>query len=113
MSFFPRFITSTNIDFAGGEISLLNKGLIYNLSYKPNDCIRTLAVEAETANFSPPKADPATLSVGVTINFNSLYQSHSQCLTHNTLNENKLLIQIKKYTRVTNLKFPEHTKQLY
>jgi len=34
---------------------LLNKGLIYNLNYKPNDWIRTLALQAETANFSLPK----------------------------------------------------------
>jgi len=89
---------------------LLNKGLIYNLSYKPNDWIRTLALQAETANFSLPKADQEHFRWEATININSLYQSHSQCVNHNVLNENKLLVQINKNTRIPKLKFPEHTK---
>jgi hypothetical protein len=110
MSFFPRFITSTSTDFPEGELSLLNKSIIYNLSYKPNEWTRILALQVETANFSLPKADQEHSRWEFIININSLYQNHSQCLNYNALNENKLLIQIKNNMGVPNLKFPEHTK---
>lgn len=86
MSFFHRFITRTNIDFPEGEISFLNEGPIYNLNYKPNDWIRTSALQAATANFSLPKADQEHFGWEVIIHMNSVSQSHSQCLNHNALN---------------------------
>jgi hypothetical protein len=84
---------------------LLNKGLIYNLSHKLNDWITTLALQGETANFSLPKAEQEHFRWEVTLNINSLYQSHAQyvnhnVLNHNVLNENKLLAQINKNSRI-------------
>jgi hypothetical protein len=41
--FYPRVINNTNITFTNDEMSLLNKGLKYNLGHKNKGWIKTLA----------------------------------------------------------------------
>jgi len=48
-NFHPSILNKTNITFNPDELTLLNKFLKYNLSYKRKDCIKTLALEVETA----------------------------------------------------------------
>jgi hypothetical protein len=38
--FYPRVVNKTNISFTPDELTLLGKGLKYNLSYKPKDLIQ-------------------------------------------------------------------------
>jgi hypothetical protein len=53
--FYPRVVNQTNIDFTNEELTLLNKGLKYNLGHKNKNWIETLALEAETAlSLLPP-----------------------------------------------------------
>ena len=54
--FYPRVINKTNITFSDEEMTILNKGLKYNLNFKQKqNWISTLALEAETAiNQLPP-----------------------------------------------------------
>jgi hypothetical protein len=47
--FYPRVVNQTNIDFTNDEMTLLNKGLKYNLSHKNKNWTETLALEPETA----------------------------------------------------------------
>jgi hypothetical protein len=52
--FYPRVVNKSNIAFTKGEITLLNKGLKYNLHHKKGNWLTNLALEAETAiNFLP------------------------------------------------------------
>jgi hypothetical protein len=46
---YPRIINDTNIEFSQEELTLLNKGLKYNLHFKHQNWITKLALEAETA----------------------------------------------------------------
>jgi hypothetical protein len=48
-NFYPRVVNKTNNAFSNDELSLLNKGLIYNLGHKQKYWITNLAFEAETA----------------------------------------------------------------
>jgi hypothetical protein len=45
LSFFPRVINYTDIDFSKEEFALLNKGLKIYLSHKPKDLVKILALE--------------------------------------------------------------------
>jgi hypothetical protein len=47
--FHSKIRNLTDVHFTENENTLLSKGLKYNLHYKPNNWIRTLAIEAETA----------------------------------------------------------------
>jgi hypothetical protein len=47
--FYPRVINKTDITFTDEEMTLLNKGLKYNLNYRNKHRLSTLALEAETA----------------------------------------------------------------
>jgi hypothetical protein len=46
-TFAKRTVNLTNITFTEDEMYLLNKGLKYNLHYKPKNWIQTLGLEAE------------------------------------------------------------------
>ena len=46
--FYPRVINKTNINFTDSEITLLNKGLKYNLGYKNKHWLSNFAFEAES-----------------------------------------------------------------
>jgi hypothetical protein len=46
-TFFKRTENLTNITFTEDKMQLLNKGLKYNLHYKPKNWLQTLGLEAE------------------------------------------------------------------
>jgi len=48
-SFYPRVVNQTIATFTPDVLSLLSKGLKYNLSYKRENWIKILTIEAETA----------------------------------------------------------------
>ena len=45
IQFYPRVINKTNISFTDDELTLLNKGLKYNLSQKRKHWLSNLALE--------------------------------------------------------------------
>jgi hypothetical protein len=47
--FFPKVVNQTSIDFTKEELTLLNKGLQYNLHSKNKNWFKNLAIEADTA----------------------------------------------------------------
>jgi hypothetical protein len=47
--FYPRVVNETTIKFSNDEMTLLNKGLKYNLSHKMIHWLSNLALEAENA----------------------------------------------------------------
>ena len=55
--FYPHEVNKTDVIFSNDGLSLLNKGLKYNLSYKDKNCVKTLALEAETALSYLPTAE--------------------------------------------------------
>ena len=48
-TFYPKVLNNTKIQFTSEEMSLLNKGLKYNLNHKNKNWIQTLAFKTETA----------------------------------------------------------------
>ena len=48
-TFYVRVVNNTNIKFTANEISLLEKGLKYNLHSRKKNWLTTLALQAETA----------------------------------------------------------------
>ena len=64
-------INKTNIVLSNEEQTLLNKGLIYNLSYKQKDWIKTLATEAETAISQLPISEQEYLRYQVATSINN------------------------------------------
>jgi len=59
--FYPRAINQTDIKFTNEELTLLNKGLKYNLGHKHKHWIRDLGLEAECAiTLLPPEEQDHT-----------------------------------------------------
>jgi hypothetical protein len=56
-SFYPRIVNNTDITFSKSEITLLEKGLKYNLHKKKKNWLVNLALEAETAITLLPATD--------------------------------------------------------
>jgi len=70
--FYPRVINRTNITFSDEEMTLLNKGLKYNLNYKNKHWLSTLALEAETAISLLPSHEQEYLRYQVAQNLQKL-----------------------------------------
>jgi hypothetical protein len=49
VTFYPRVVNKTDINFTDKELQLLEKGLKYNLHNKKKNWLTTLALETETA----------------------------------------------------------------
>jgi hypothetical protein len=56
-TFFKRTESLTEVVFTENELQLLDKGLKYNLHYKPKTWIKTLAMEADTVIRELPEKD--------------------------------------------------------
>jgi hypothetical protein len=56
-NFYPRVVNNTNIPFSEPEITLLQKGLEYNLHMKHHNWLENLALEGETAVSQLPTSD--------------------------------------------------------
>jgi hypothetical protein len=48
-NFYPRVVNNSTVKFATQEIVLLEKGLKYNLHWKPKNWMERVALDAETA----------------------------------------------------------------
>jgi hypothetical protein len=48
-TFDQRVSNLSSLNFTNNKMTLLNKGLKYNLRYKPKQWLQTLAIEADTA----------------------------------------------------------------
>jgi hypothetical protein len=70
--------------FTSDELSLLNKGLKYNLGYKHRDLIATLALEAETAISQLPNTKQYYIRYQVAHNIRQLYKKHNDTQPSNT-----------------------------
>jgi hypothetical protein len=55
---FPKVVNHTSIDFTKEELTLLNKGLQYNLHSKNKNWFKNLAIEADTAISMADAQDP-------------------------------------------------------
>jgi hypothetical protein len=71
--FYPRVVNKTNIDFTNEEMTVLNKGLKYNLSHKNKNWIETLALEAETALSLLPSTEQDYIRCHIANNIRQLY----------------------------------------
>ena len=91
--FYPRVINNTDITFSYGEMTMLNKGLKYNLNFKHKNWFTTLALEAQTAiNQLPPQQSKTPIRFQVTKGTQKLY---TQFQTQNRYNNTRALIEKK------------------
>lgn len=96
--FYPRVINKTKINFTDNEMSLLNKGLKYNLSYKNKHWLRNLALEAESAVARLPTNEQEHVRYQVAINLEKLYKQDKnkyRAHDHKINIEKKTINQIK------------------
>ena len=79
------------------SMTLLNKGLKYNLNYKGKNWLSTLALEAETAISLLPSHEQEYLRYQVSQNLQKLYkQQNSKQKTTDFKTENKIVHQNTK-----------------
>jgi len=76
--FYPRVIDMTDIVFTDEEMTLLNKGLKYNLSYKRKHWISNLALEAENAITLLPVQEQDYIRYQVAYNLEKLYKQQRE-----------------------------------
>ena len=72
-------LNRTNITFNPDELTLLNKSLKYNLSYKNKEWIKTLALEAEAAVNKLPVVEQDHIRFQVAHNIKLLYKQYVVC----------------------------------
>ena len=80
------------------ELSLLNKGLKYNLSYKNKNWIQTLALETETAITQLPQQEQEYVRARAAHSIKQLYKQQSAKKQYNSnqaIKEYRTLSQIK------------------
>jgi hypothetical protein len=96
VEFFSRVINSTNIDFSEEELSILKQGLKYNASYKPQNWIQTLALEAGTAVNFLPILEQDHIRWQIEKNINKLHKCNlKQTHSHNAT-ERRIIRSIKE-----------------
>ena len=98
-TFYPRVINNTAIKFTGDELSLLNKGLKYNLNYKNKNWIKTLALETETAITQLPVQEQDYIRILAAHSLRKLHKQQSdrkQCNSNQATREHRILNQIKE-----------------
>jgi len=81
-SFYPRVVNKSNITFTNDEVTLLNKGLKYNLHRKKGKWLTNLALEAEKAINLLPFTDREYYRKQVSNHVTQL-QQNSKPLRHN------------------------------
>lgn len=97
IQFYPRVVNKTNIKFTDCEMTLLNKGLKYNLSYKNKHWLRNLALEAESAISQLPANEQECVRYQVAQNLQKLYKQDKdkhKTYNHKTNSEKKIINQI-------------------
>ena len=94
--FYPRVVNNTDIHFSNNEMTLLQKGLKYNLHTKQKNWIQDLALEAETAIQKLPISDRDTYRHLVATRINTLKKNNNSQHTHGTpLQEAKTIKNIR------------------
>jgi hypothetical protein len=102
-NFYPRVVNNTDIQFANNEMTLLQKGLKYNLHTKQKNWIQDLALEAETAIQKLPTSDPDTYRHLVAERINTLKQNNNTySKQNNAQQEAKILKSIQSKLRNNN-----------
>ena len=91
-NFHPRVVNLTDITFNNNENTLLQKVLKYNLHIKPKNWIKTIALEAETANQSLPIEERNPIRYLVAKSLDKLPHKHPY---HTTANEHRTLRSIR------------------
>jgi hypothetical protein len=112
--FYPRVINKTDISFSNDELSLLSKGLKYNLSYKHKNWIETLALEAETAVSYLLTAEQDYIQYQVAHNIRQLYKQYNGNHDYNTLDmkrERHTLNKFKDKIRINNAMISKADKE--
>ena len=71
---YPCVVNKTDITFSNDELTLLNKGLKYNLNHKHKNWIRTLALKAETAITQLPMCEQDYIGYQAAYNIKHLYK---------------------------------------
>jgi hypothetical protein len=103
--FYPRVINKTNIEISNEELSLLNKGIKYNLGYKQRHWISNLAFEVEGALTLLPPGEQEHIRYQVAQNIKKLQnQQHLQKIYTSQKGKEKLKLvnQIKEKLRQNN-----------
>jgi pyruvate carboxylase len=85
VEFLPRVVNNTNIVLSNDELSLLNKGLRYNLRYKRRNWLHTLAFEADAAITYLPTSEQEGMHYLVAQQIQLLYRRQTREPTRNTL----------------------------
>ena len=75
---YPCVVNKTDITFSNDELTLLNKGLKYNLNHKHKNWIRTLALEAETAITKLPIFEQGCIRYQAAYNIKHLYEQQEK-----------------------------------
>jgi hypothetical protein len=97
--FYPRVVNQTNIIFTNKEMTLLNKGLKYNVKHKGKHWLSNLALEAEAAVMRLPAQEQEPVRHMVAHNLQKLYKQFNRKRPPNdrsTRNEIKIVNQIRR-----------------
>jgi hypothetical protein len=76
--FYPRVMNETEIEFSNEEMTMLNKGLKYNLSHKKMQWLSNLAFEAESTIALLPTQEQDYLRYQVAHNLQILYKHEKE-----------------------------------
>jgi ATP-dependent Lon protease len=95
-TFYPRVTNNINIQFNSTELTLLNKGLKYNLPYKHKNWVKTLALEAETAISQLSTHEQDYVRALKAHNLKKLYKYKHTFNSNQPPQEYRILKQIKK-----------------
>jgi hypothetical protein len=95
--FYPRVINKSDITFTDEELTLLKKGLKYNINYRNKDRLSTLTLEDETAISMHPSHEQEHLRYQVAHDLQKIYKQQGNKHIHRDhRKENKIITQIKK-----------------
>jgi hypothetical protein len=94
-SFYPRVVNNTNIPFSNHEMTLLQKGLKYNLHTKRHNWLENLVLEAETAVSKLPTSDRETYRKPVAKRITTLHEGSKYPPTPKVQQEAKTIKNIK------------------
>jgi hypothetical protein len=101
-NFYRRVVNNTNIPFSKQEMTLLHKGLKYNLHTKSHKWLENLALEAETAVSKLPTSDRETYGKVVAERITTLHQSNKHPTTPKVQQETKTIKSIKSKLKTNN-----------
>jgi len=94
-SFYPRVVNNTDITFSDNGITLLNKGLKYNLHHRKRHWLTDIALEAETAINLLPIADRPYFRKQVSICITQLHLQNNNKFSHKSHTEWRAMQTIK------------------